>query len=254
MSDVYNDYINKYLGPTCVTASREAGSPQIPPSTVIACALQRGGLSLESTTDFNVFGLAYDSKYAKKKGAGDLAGYNSLKEAVECFIAKLHSSDFAEPNKVLKEKVSDDSEADKQNYTGMMVRILLKDKGDSNIKTFHNGVNDMIKKYSLYNFDNPNTPTSVDEKVQSQVDAAQGKLIAATKSTHEGGGFKRVQIGPETVTLTKLPLGKTNPCEPIYPDLITISDTIPEWVFREAVAQMNAKAEAAADIASINEG
>lgn len=43
-------------------------------------------------------------------------------------------------------------------------------------------------------------------------------------------GFEIISHG-KTVTIVKLPKQKTF-CEPIYPDLITVGDTVPEWIMQ----------------------
>lgn len=45
-------------------------------------------------------------------------------------------------------------------------------------------------------------------------------------------GFKYIPHG-SSVTIIKLPLGKT-PCEPIYPDYVTVGDTAPKWALDKA--------------------
>ena len=57
-----------------------------------------------------------------------------------------------------------------------------------------------------------------------------------------GLGFEVRPAGPEVVTLIKLPHGKTTPCEPVYPDLITVSDTVPQWVLDATVVAANQQA------------
>ena len=54
-----------------------------------------------------------------------------------------------------------------------------------------------------------------------------------------GSGFKKIYIGEKTVRLIKIPEGKTVPFEPIYPDLITVSDTIPEWALNAVMSDVN---------------
>ena len=74
----------------------------------------------------------------------------------------------------------------------------------------------------------------------------QGKGIATSGSYHGGPGggpsggglnivgeledkwYKIVPVGG-AITVKKLPYGKTM-CEPIYPDYVTVSDTVPQWV------------------------
>ena len=46
-------------------------------------------------------------------------------------------------------------------------------------------------------------------------------------------GFKYIPHG-KSVTIIKLPLGKT-PCEPIYPDYVTVGDTVPQWALDKTV-------------------
>ena len=58
-----------------------------------------------------------------------------------------------------------------------------------------------------------------------------------------GYGFMVSPAGPEMVKITKLPNGKTNPCEPIYPDLITVSDTVPQWILDATIVEVNKQAE-----------
>ena len=64
-----------------------------------------------------------------------------------------------------------------------------------------------------------------------------------------GMGFDCKYMG-ETVTITKLPKGKTYPCEPVYPDWITVGDTIPQWVMSTTVAKVNQKNAAALNSSS----
>ena len=53
------------------------------------------------------------------------------------------------------------------------------------------------------------------------------------------GGFRITPKGGDTVHIVKLPDKKTF-CEPIYPDYVTVSDTVPQWVLDQSVAQANA--------------
>ena len=46
-------------------------------------------------------------------------------------------------------------------------------------------------------------------------------------------GFKYIPHG-SSVTIIKLPAGKT-PCEPIYPDYVTVGDSVPQWALDKAV-------------------
>lgn len=60
----------------------------------------------------------------------------------------------------------------------------------------------------------------------------EAKAIASTtKARRSDSGTKIEEMG-EYVTITKLPENK-NYAEPIYPDYVTVSDTVPAWVLSE---------------------
>lgn len=61
----------------------------------------------------------------------------------------------------------------------------------------------------------------------------------APKSSDQG--FRIIPKGGEMVHIIKLPDKKTF-CEPIYPDYITVSDTVPQWALDNAIQQKNADA------------
>lgn len=51
---------------------------------------------------------------------------------------------------------------------------------------------------------------------------------SSSSAKSSDGGFRYIEHG-KTVTIIKLPDNKTF-CEPIYPDFVTVSDTVPQWV------------------------
>ena len=57
-----------------------------------------------------------------------------------------------------------------------------------------------------------------------------------------GYGIQVSPVGTDMVKITKLQVGKTFPCEPVYPDLITVSDTVPQWVLDMTVVAANEQA------------
>lgn len=69
--------------------------------------------------------------------------------------------------------------------------------------------------------------------------AGSGSLSGTGLSSDSG--FKRISHG-KMVTIIKLPENKTF-AEPIYPDLITVSDTVPQWIIDVAVQKQNTKIE-----------
>lgn len=72
-----------------------------------------------------------------------------------------------------------------------------------------------------------------------------GSNASASPSAGGGGGKNdsqydgfRFKYAGETVTITKLPDKKTY-CEPIYPDLIMVGDTVPKWALDAAAEVTN---------------
>jgi len=63
-------------------------------------------------------------------------------------------------------------------------------------------------------------------KVENTYSGSSGYSSGSAKASD--GGFRYIEHG-KTVTIIKLPDNKTF-CEPIYPDFITVSDTVPQWV------------------------
>ena len=61
------------------------------------------------------------------------------------------------------------------------------------------------------------------------------------KALSSDSGFRYIEHG-KTVTIIKLPENKTF-AEPIYPDLITVSDTVPQWIIDVAVQKQNTEIE-----------
>jgi len=72
-------------------------------------------------------------------------------------------------------------------------------------------------------------------------DGSTAANVAGRCPQSSDAGFRVTPAGPETVHIIKLPDRKTF-CEPIYPDYVTVSDTVPQWVLDKAVAQTNADA------------
>jgi hypothetical protein len=77
--------------------------------------------------------------------------------------------------------------------------------------------------------------------------AKGGTSMSGSASSDQG--FRIVPKGRDRVEITKLPQGKTY-CEPIYPDLICVSDTIPQWVLANTLEVTNKDTEQTKD----NEG
>ena len=72
--------------------------------------------------------------------------------------------------------------------------------------------------------------------------SAKGEKTADGSYRNQSGdqGFRVTPVGPETVRITKLPERKCY-AEPIYPDYITVSDTVPKWVLDATTGNENSK-------------
>ena len=71
---------------------------------------------------------------------------------------------------------------------------------------------------------------------QSSANSGEGGISGGPKSSDQG--FRVKVVGKETVRIIKLPENKCF-AEPIYPDYIMISDTIPSWVLSKTIEDMN---------------
>ena len=74
---------------------------------------------------------------------------------------------------------------------------------------------------------------------------ASGKNNGSASGSSRGAassdrGFKVVPRGGEMIEITKEPSGKTF-CEPIYPDYVCVSDTIPQWVLATTIEVSNSE-------------
>lgn len=58
------------------------------------------------------------------------------------------------------------------------------------------------------------------------------------KTNQRDGGFEVRPAGKDTIHITKLPKKKTY-CEPIYPDYVCVSDTVPAWALSDALVNIN---------------
>lgn len=85
----------------------------------------------------------------------------------------------------------------------------------------------------------------------ANVKRIEGKA-GASGSVSGYKGFRITPAGGDSVRITKLPDKKT-PAEPIYPDYVTVSDTVPKWVLDKTTDNENAKNENADSSSSSNQ-
>jgi hypothetical protein len=80
-------------------------------------------------------------------------------------------------------------------------------------------------------------PLLNDQSLGEKGTASGSRLNQWAKSSDTG--FRVTPKGNDYVHIIKLPDKKTF-CEPIYPDYITVSDTVPKWVLDNTINQQNA--------------
>lgn len=235
-----NGYINSYLGPAAVKQCyADTKTPPVPPSVVMACALAKTGLMSSSIGKNNFWNLDFN----KELGCDDSADQNNkcafadADKGVAGILIYCHTS-LAKNIEPLKDSIYSDDDNLKKQVIKNIMNTIGSDKA-----------NDAVSNYDKYKLSNWDTPEKkADVEAGKNIDSAAASKIAGNlkrvdQLKHKFGvGFEERQAG-EYVTLTRLPKNKTTPCEPIYPDLITVSDTIPQWIMTQAIAEYNKQVE-----------
>lgn len=233
------EYIPKYLGPASSNGCfHDTGSPQMVPSILIAVALSITGNQSVNIGKNNFWNLDFDKSLGCEEtpDTNNKAAFKTYKEGVEGIIKYMHSVKAQSCLSPLKPKIEDDDDAMKNTAMENIFKTLNSSKAEEWNKT----AKENIEKYKLREWDSPDKKDAEPDKDYANKMAKIMKRISEYKHKY-GVGFDVKRAG-EIVTITRLPKGKTTPCEPIYPDLITVSDTIPEWIMTQTTADYNKKA------------
>lgn len=246
------DIINKIYGPYAAKAAYASTMPQIPASTMIAMSIQYGGLDTAKFTAWNVFGIKYDSAISSGAQSGDLCTFNDYPDACAKFIKYVKNTEQMKEavkalgdDKATLDQISEDS---KKKFNELMLPEFAKANKLPDEAKYPDAVKELITKYNLYEWDKKEAK---DKEPDAEAVAKANSSMQKTASNPTGAvqtvgvGFEIKNLGGDMVQITKLPKGKTNPCEPIYPDFITVSDVVPQWVLDATVEAVNAEAEKA---------
>ena len=237
MADISSDNFSpdKYIeviGSIAATRCQNDISPQLPASVCVAQAIKECGF--DPNTIFNVVG---------PNSSGSRFAYcSNFEEAVDLYYRNMHESGYYDNAlSFLKPKISDSTTEDKMNYLQTLIPIYAP-SSENNVPKYIEDVINHINTYDLFKYDNPELAgQKIDEAWISKMALAAGSGSLSGTGLSSDSGFKRISHG-KMVTIIKLPENKTF-AEPIYPDLITVSDTVPQWIIDVAVQKQNTKIE-----------
>ncbi|MGO5439675.1 hypothetical protein ACTQX2_02215 [Megamonas funiformis] len=221
------------LGSIAATRCQADISPQLPASVCVAQAIKECGFDpntiffkeSDGRINYNIFNV---------RGSGSETGFaycSSFSEAVNLYYTNMHGGYYESALAYLKPKIVDSTTEDKMNYLQTLIPIYAP-SSENNVPQYISDVTGFINDYDLFKWDDPNLAGhTIDDAwiKQMAAAAANGALVNGGSSAKSSdGGFRYIEHG-KTVTIIKLPDNKTF-CEPIYPDFITVSDTVPQWV------------------------
>lgn len=231
---------------------KDSKTPQIPVSICASVALARGGNNALTLKKYNFWQLPYDKALTNLDNDDGYCAFGNEKQGVQAVLNALHTYDKLQPAIAkLKEKMADSTDEDKDEAT----RIICLALDPDNATGFQETVLKLCKKYKMREWDTDKTEAEgghADTKKSSsdtakKTEAAMAKAVQRIeqKLSEKGYGVKIEPLGGDYSRVIKLPYDTTL-CEPIYPDLVTVGDTVPDWVFSETYAQQAKEAEEAA--------
>lgn len=235
------------LGSIAATRCQADVSPQVPASICVAQAIKECGFDpntiffkeSDGRINYNIFNV---------RGSGSETGFaycSSFSEAVNLYYTNMHGGYYESALACLKPKIVDSTTEDKMNYLQALIPVYAP-SSENNVPQYILDVTGFINDYDLFKWDDPSLAGhTIDDAwiKQMAAAAANGTLNNGGSAKSSDGGFRYIEHG-KTVTIIKLPDNKTF-CEPIYPDFITVSDTVPQWVLDMSYqhkAEENAKA------------
>lgn len=227
-----DEYINGLIGPAAAKACHADSAPQLPASIMIAQAIKECGFDESNWGGWNVFNIAYSSSIATAGhyygGGRDWCAFNNIEEACQGYIKNMKGGYYDEAIALLKPKIEDDTPEDKLNYFKTLLPIYAP-PSENNDEQYLSDVIGFINTYDLFKFDDPKSAgMKVDDALAKKVGASIGKGggngPGNKSAASSDGGFE-----VRGTMVIKLPKNKTF-AEPIYPDFVTINDTVPAWV------------------------
>ena len=237
--------------------------PQIPVSVIVSISLVRckydstDKLDPKAIGQYNYWALPYDKTLTKMEP--DTQGnccFETAAQGINAILNYLRKDQFKDVLKGLEEKMSDNTEEQKEATIKQILTIIgVLDWQDSLAAAKKH-----ISKYDLFRWDkdvikaegghsdetiSPNEKGESDNPIIAHVSKALKNAAVDSLKQMYGNGVQIIPIGTKYVKIIKLPKGKT-PCEPIYPDLITVGDYVPSWLFSQEYVEAYKAAEEAA--------
>lgn len=228
----------------------DSNKPQIPTSIAVSIALARTGFSNATIGQFNFWKLPYDKTLTTLAEDEGLCAFSNETKGTQACISILRRNNFTTALTGLEEDMTKTTEENKVKVTKAILNVLSQTP-DDDYKT----VESCVQKYKLRDWDTDKkvsegghadqTTTNNSKAQKNGTGKTVTKAIARVASIlgNKGNGFEITPMGADTVKVTKLPKGKTL-CEPVYPDLVTVGDSVPEWIYSETYAQIAEQAEA----------
>lgn len=227
---------------------KDTKAPMIPTSIGASIAMVRGTNSSAQFGKYNYWKIPYDKSLTSLQQDGEWCAFSTPGDGIQAILQMLHTDRFKGAISSLKEKMWDSTEEDKLSAAGSILLILSGDQSEEHAKK----ALEYVTKYKMRDWDTNLTEAQgghADTKANSSSAAknVDNKMNALVKRIMELLGKKGIgvlvePIGADYSRITKLPKGKT-PCEPVYPDYITVGDKVPEWVMSETYARLYKEAE-----------
>lgn len=231
-------------------------TPQVPVSVLVSIALARTGFDPKKLQHYDFWCLAYDKDISETPNYSEgRCGFESFGSGINGVMKLLQrdKSSYAADLSELKPKMSDSSEDAKKN-TIKKILTRLNSATPNSIEEQYKVAIGYIDKYKLFEWDadktkqkgghSDDTPTSEDDKTLGKIAQEIGKVFKEYSDKLKGTEFKIESIpqGGDFVLLIKLPKGKCY-CEPIYPDLVVVGDSVPSWIYSQEYVEAYAAAE-----------
>lgn len=220
-----DDYVNNLIGPAAANRCQADTEPQLPASICVAMALKEAGFDTKDWGAYNVFNIR------STESGKTWREFGSIEEAVDAYFKNMKGGFYDAAIAKLKPKIKDSTQDDKMAYFSTLLPVYAPPSENDCVKYLADIVQ-FLNDYDLFRFDDP---ALAGKKIDPAIAKKYGALIGtgSNPAKSSDSGFTRQVMG-EMVKLTKLPEKKTF-CEPIYPDLLTVSDCVPKWVLDIAV-------------------
>lgn len=222
--------------------------PAVPTSVAVSIALAKTGFTNTNIGKFNFWKLPYSTELTSlSPDDNNMCAFNSAEAGANACVTFSHSTNIKDAISKLKDKMSESSEEEKREATKNLLTKIDVNATDDKYKS----ALEFVEKYSLRDWDTDKTvaegghadqTTTNNSKTDKNGSGMQDKVAKGLDKVQglsgmKGRGFSIRPVGTDHVEITCLPKGKT-PCEPIYPDYITVGDTVPEWVYSETYAKI----------------